>query len=370
MLLSTPFQVGGGWSQEVVGSLQPTGPPKRHLQDATDLSEGSSKRQCTEIMVDDDTAMELETDDEPTGIEASACVVAEQIAAVCPACSADVDRWPPRCGMQAPPPSREPTTTTILDAQPSDASSHSLGGSLPPSHSCSLAEYGLSLPPPNDQPSVEAPPTSQGKPPPKVKEKFPHCIAPVSGPVHTHLHDKLTDQAMHGVDHDGSQVLHPCANDQTDEGQPTDLDEVSETESGSSTNTPQLTTHTSSSNCHMYHGHCSHIPSEPGANAKQSTDTNNAADGPSEPNSLNLTPSQLIRREHTRAIAAKVHEEMAEMAPCCPHPMFATASQPPSSHPQSRPPPRGSTAAIKCVGGTSCRLDPISTTREDMLAFN
>ncbi|KAG8686841.1 hypothetical protein FRC11_008254 [Ceratobasidium sp. 423] len=349
MLPSTPFQVGGSWSQEVVGSLQPTSPPKRRLQDATDLSEGSSKRQCTEIMVDDDTAMELETDDEPIGIEASAHMVAKQIAAACPACSADIDRRPPQHGMQAPPPSREPTTTTILDAQPSDASSHLLGGSLPPSHSRSLAEYGLLLPPPDDQPSVEAPPTSQGKPPPKVKEKFPCCIAPVSGPVHTHLHDKLTDRAMHGINRDGSQVPCPCANNQTDKGQPTDLDEASETESGLSTNTPQLAMHTSSSNCHMYRGHCSHIPSKPGANAEQSIDANNAADGPSEPNSPNLTPSQLIRRERAWAITAKVHKEMAEMAPCRPHPI---------------------TAAVKCVGGTSHWLDPISATRKDMLAFN
>ncbi|KAG8705609.1 hypothetical protein FRC11_008918 [Ceratobasidium sp. 423] len=361
MLPSTPFQVGGGWSQEVVGSLQPTGPPKRHLQDATDLSKGSSKRQCTEIMVDNDMAMEPETDNEPIGIEVSAHVVAEQIAAACPACSADIDRQPPQHGTQAPPPSREPTATTILDAQLSDASLHSLRGSLPPSHSCSLAKYGLLLPPPDDQPSVEALPALQGKPPPKVKEKFPHCITPVSGPVHAHLHNKLTDRAMHGVDRDGSQVPCPCANDQTDEGQPTDLDEASETESGSSTNTPQLAMHTSSSNCHMYCSHRSHIPSEPGANAKQSINANNTADGPSKPNSPNLTPSQLIRREHARAIAAKVHEEMAEMAPRRPRPMFATASQSPSSR---------STAAVKCVGGTSRRLDPISAAHEDMLAFN
>ncbi|KAG8730660.1 hypothetical protein FRC11_006169 [Ceratobasidium sp. 423] len=370
MLPSTPFQVGGSWSQEVVGSLQPTGPPKRHLQDATDLSEGSSKWQCTEITVDDDTAMELETDNEPIGIEASAHMVAEQIAATRPACSADIDRQPPQCGTQAPPPSRELTATTILDAQPSDASSHSLRGSLPPSRSRSLAEYGLSLPPPNDQPSVEALPASQGKPPPKVKEKFPRCIAPVSGPVHACLHNKLTDRAMHGINRDGSQVPRPCANDQTDEGQPTNLDEVSETESGSSTNTPQLATHTSSSNCHAYCGHHSHIPSKPGANAEQSIDANNAADGPSKPNSPNLTLSQLIQRERTRAIAAKVHKEMAEMAPCCPCPMFATTSQPPSSRLQSHLPPRGSTAAVKRVGGTSRRLDPISATCEDMLAFN
>ncbi|KAG8740816.1 hypothetical protein FRC11_000075, partial [Ceratobasidium sp. 423] len=335
MLLSTPFQVGGSWSQEVVGSLQPTGPPKRHLQDATDLSKGSSKQQCTKIMVDDDMATELETDDEPIGIKASAHMVANQIAAVCPACSADIDHQPPQCGMQAPPPLHEPTTTTILDAQLSNASSHSLRGSLPPSCSCSLAEYGLSLPPPNDQPSVEALPALQGKPPLKVKEKFPHCITPVSGPVHTCLHDKLTDWAMHSVDHDGSQVPCPCVNDQTNEGQPTNLDEVSETKSSVLTNTPQLAMHTSSSNCCTYHSHHSHIPSKPGANAKQLTNANNTADGPSEPNSLNLTPSQLIRREHAWAITAKVHEEMAEMAPHHPHPMFATASQPPSSHSQS-----------------------------------
>ncbi|KAG8752548.1 hypothetical protein FRC11_008250, partial [Ceratobasidium sp. 423] len=99
MLPPTPFQVGGGWSQEVVGGSQSTHSRKRTSQVTADLSKGSSTHQCMEPLVDDDTATEPETDNEPT-----------------------VGPEPPQCGKQAPSPSREPTTTTILDSQLSNAS--------------------------------------------------------------------------------------------------------------------------------------------------------------------------------------------------------------------------------------------------------
>ncbi|KAG8731450.1 hypothetical protein FRC11_004124, partial [Ceratobasidium sp. 423] len=337
MLPSTPFQVGGGWSQEVVGGSQSTGSRKRSSQVTADLSEGSSKRRRTEPLVDDDTATEPETDDEPT--------VGPEL---------------PLRGIQAPPNSRESTATTILDAQPSNASSHSLGGSLPPSRRRSLS-------PSDDQPPEGAPPRSENEP--STKRKLPRCIAPVCGPVHARLRDEARDRALLDVDRECSRVLSSSANNRTDEGQPADPDEVSETEFGLSTSTPHPAAHKSSFNSRTYRGHRSHIPSEPGSTAAKPTDASNAADEPSRPSSADLTASELIRRERARAVAAKVQEEMAEMLPRS-RPRFATASQPPATRPQSRPPPRGSAADVQRVGGTSRRLDPVSAAREDMLAFN
>ncbi|KAG8690078.1 hypothetical protein FRC11_013989 [Ceratobasidium sp. 423] len=354
MLPSMPFQVGGGWSQQVVGSSQPSGPPKRRLQQAADLSEGSSKWQCTEATVDDDTAMELETDDEPIANQASAR-------------SADNDLQSLQNVTQAPPPLREPTSTTVLDAQPSDPSSHSLGGSV--THSCprSLAHYGVSLSPSDNQSSEQAPPPLGGEPPSK-RTKCPQVLAPLCGPVHTHLHAKLLTRHITECLRDNSQAL-SRANNQIDEVQ-SDLDEVPETKFGSSTNTPHPTTHQPSSNSHTYGGHCSHLPSEPGTTAARSTDTANAADALGELSLLNLpTLSQLIQREREWTVAAKSREGMSETVPRS-RPMFATTSQPPASRLQPRPPPQGSAAAVQRVGGTSHWLDPISATHKDMLTFN
>ncbi|KAG8726730.1 hypothetical protein FRC11_014618, partial [Ceratobasidium sp. 423] len=113
MLPPTPFQVGGSWSQEVVGGSQSTCSCKRTSQVTMDLSKGTSTHQCMEPLVDDDTATEPETNDELTvGLE------------------------PPQCGKQALSPSCKPTATTILDSQLSNMSLHSLGGSVTHSHPC------------------------------------------------------------------------------------------------------------------------------------------------------------------------------------------------------------------------------------------
>ncbi|KAG8726322.1 hypothetical protein FRC11_000366, partial [Ceratobasidium sp. 423] len=294
MLPPTPFQVGGSWSQEVVGGSQSTRSCKRTAQVTTDLSKGSSTHQCMEPLVDDDTVTEPETNNEPT-----------------------VGPEPPQCGKQALSPSREPTATTILDSQPSNASSHPLRGSVTRSHPHS---QGISLSPSGDQPSAQAPPPSEDEPPLK-KTKRPQVLAPLCGPVHTRLHAELLTR--HAIDtvNDISQAL-SHANNQTDEVQ-SDLDEVPKTQS--------------SSNLHTYRSCHSHLPSEPGATAAQSTGATNPADGPDKPSNL-LTPSQLIQREHAWAVTAKACKGMSKVPPC-PCPMLAAASQPPASHPQSRLPP-------------------------------
>ncbi|KAG8760394.1 hypothetical protein FRC11_000497, partial [Ceratobasidium sp. 423] len=325
MLPPTPFQVGGGWSQEVVGGSQSTRSCKRTSQVTADFSKGSSTHQCMEPLVDDNTVTELETDNEPT-----------------------IGPEPPQHGKQAPSPLCKPTTTTVLDSQPSNMSSHSLGGSV--TRSCPHSQ-GISLSPSGDQPSAQALPPSEDKPPLK-KTKCPQVLAPLCGPVHTCLcAELLTRHAIDTVNNISQALSH--ANNQTDEVQ-SDLNEVPKTQS--------------SSNLCTYRGCHSHLPSEPGATATQSTGATNPADGPDEPSNL-LTPSQLIQRECTWAVAAKAHEGMSKVPPR-PCPMLAATSQLPASRPQSRLPLRGNAAAVQCVGGTSRQLDPVSAAHEDMLAFN
>ncbi|CAE7063566.1 unnamed protein product, partial [Rhizoctonia solani] len=68
MLPPAPFQVGGGWSQDVLGGSRFTAPsssPKRS-GDTSAPSGDTSKRRRLEVVVEDDTATESETDDEPT----------------------------------------------------------------------------------------------------------------------------------------------------------------------------------------------------------------------------------------------------------------------------------------------------------------
>jgi hypothetical protein len=90
----------------------------------------------------DDTATEPETDDEPVkDSEASARTAVKHIFCGCSdlLANANLEGRPPQRGTQAPPPSREATLATVLDAQLSNTSSRSLGDPIPP-RPCSLGE--------------------------------------------------------------------------------------------------------------------------------------------------------------------------------------------------------------------------------------
>jgi hypothetical protein len=268
------------------------------ILDAPGVSEGSSKQQCKEFVVDDDTATEPKTDD-------------------------DIDPQP-QPGLQAPPLLHKATPATILDAPSSNASSHLLGGSLAYS-----PVHPLSLSPSQDQPSVEAQPRSKEGP---KKTKLPWLVAPVSGPVHTRLHNQLINRALDELR--GSQTPQLDTHDRTGEPQASDFDEVSETKFGSLTHTPQPAMQQPTSNSRTYCGRRSHLRTKPKATSAKSTDAENDAD---KPNSPHLTPSQLIQRARAQAIAAKV-QEVAEIAPCR-RPLLATGSHPPVSRSQPHLPP-------------------------------
>jgi hypothetical protein len=327
MLPPTPLPVGGGWSQGVMGSLQVTHSSSKRSSDGSVLSEGSSKRQRMQA-AEDDTATESETDDELARVvDESAREAADCIMLACPNCNPDGRIPPPLHGTHPPPPSRDATPSTVLDSQPSNVSSLSLGDPIPPRVDSQ-----------SDCPSAPA---------------LPSLMTTLHGPVHARLHTKLLKRHLNNTDREAETI-----------------------QSGLSYISPSSTqraTHGSLcgslSNPQTYSGPRSHLPSEPESTITEPADTNNIADNLIQPNSPDLTPSQLIRRERARAVTAKAHAEMVEIAPRR-HPLFATASQPPASRSQPRPAVGGRGNSIGQRMGGPRRMDPISAACADMVAFN
>jgi hypothetical protein len=349
MLPPTTLPVGGGWSQDVVGSSQLTKTSKKRSFDTSELSAGSSKRQRA---VDSDTATEPETDDEVAeNTEMSARAAAETILAACNACHPDRRIAPPKRGTYPPPPSGNATPSTVLETQRSDASI-SLGGSAPPSRS-----FGE--------------PLSQNALP-----SLPSLVAPLQGPVHARLRAKLLKRYLDGADReaeaaDAAQADASNAN-APNEPWSNDADEVPETTFNSPTTSECATRGSLStrSNLNTYAGSRSHLLSGPEIAIVEPSNANNIVDSPIQPNSPSLTPAQMIRRERTRAAAAKAHAHMPELAPRRCQGLFASAAQPPTSRYQSRPTVGGRGNSVGQRMGGPRRLDPVSAARSDMLAFN
>ncbi|KDN33717.1 hypothetical protein RSAG8_13197, partial [Rhizoctonia solani AG-8 WAC10335] len=171
MLPPTPLGVGGGWSQSVVGSkrrgsqaLIPSndegaGKPRRKVtvEDVEDVDAFKPHGKVVpgnKLMVEEDTATEPETDDEPAqATDSSARRAAEYIMSGCtsgPACPA-----------------------TVIDSQLSNASLESLGG--PPYQrrpdSCSQPDIAI---------------------PPELAKKLTNWSSlPLHGPTHTRLHSEI-----------------------------------------------------------------------------------------------------------------------------------------------------------------------------------
>ncbi|KAB5588160.1 hypothetical protein CTheo_8399 [Ceratobasidium theobromae] len=100
-------------------------------------------------------------------------------------------------------------------------------------------------------------------------------------------------------------------------------------------------------------------------------DPSNSPEPPARPNSPSLTAAELIQKERARAIAAKMDETCDHLhRPSRPHRLFAEASHPPTTRPQARlAPGASSNAALAHIHGPR-PLDPMSTARADMIAFN
>ncbi|CAE6459674.1 unnamed protein product [Rhizoctonia solani] len=145
---SAPFRVGGGWSQEVARSSQPTGSLGKRSSGATDLSEGSSKRH------------------------------------------------PPNLNLRHLSPRKKPPRPL-----PSSLGCPSHPGLPLPSSAQPIHSHSPSA----------GEPTSPNQPRSTAKPKLPRLLAPVSGHVHAHLRKKLIDRALNNAIPEGSQVQ-PLAN--------------------------------------------------------------------------------------------------------------------------------------------------------------
>ncbi|KAG8712365.1 hypothetical protein FRC08_014691 [Ceratobasidium sp. 394] len=360
-----PLQVGGGWHLESTplgtGTSGPRGPKRG--SDAVDASDQSNKRPRVEP--ENDTATESETEDEEEmRRHGPARVAARTIIRSCSG-TLPAEPQPPVLGTRAPPPTRETTPATVLE-------------SSAPSR---VQSFGATL----SQPGQPMPP-------------LPMMLVPPRGPVHARLRGKALQRYFDRADRDAEAAEAAEAKaaragapdpDEVDELDPTDIEEVPETElddsiaswhtltrkppKKSAAPTAQKTTAR-----RTYGGTRSHAPPASNANttapdAMEKDDSEPEDPNPiPRPNSPNLTAAELIRRERTRAVAAKVQAEMRNLTNTRPHArrLFAEASQPPVTRPQTRPPP-GATADVPGAQtrGTR-RLDPVSAARVDMLNFN
>ncbi|KAG8719935.1 hypothetical protein FRC08_001596 [Ceratobasidium sp. 394] len=360
----SPLQVGGGWHLESTplgtGTSGSRG-AKRGL-DAVNTSNESNKR--PRVGPENDTATESETEDEEEMIrDGPARVAAHRIIRSCSGGVLPAQPQPPVSGTHAPPPTRKVTPATVLESPPSRNQS-----------------FGASL----SQPGAPMPP-------------LPMLLEPPRGPVHARLRAKALKRYVDRVDRDAeaaeaaeaeaARATAPVPDEEVDELEPTDTEEVPETELNDSIASwhtltrkphstpapaPQKTT-----SQRTYGGTRSHAPpaSNTNAAAPGGIEPDSEPEDPepiARPNSPNLTAAELIRRERTRAVAAKVQAELRGLAsgPLRPRRLFAEASQPPVNNSQTRPPP-GATADVPGAHtrGTR-RLDPVSAARADMINFN
>ncbi|KAF8594470.1 hypothetical protein BDV93DRAFT_515750 [Ceratobasidium sp. AG-I] len=324
MLSPEPIAVGGGWHRDwipsVAGTSQGGGPrPAKRAADEPVASDGSSKRQRATLdpVLADNTDTESESDDYvmvPTNPTPAGPLFppVSQRAALSQPRSFTVPRpsLPPLRGTQAPPPSREPTTSTLLDsprpsAQPSR--SHSLGGSLPRSVNTSLPI-------------------------------LPRLDYPPRDPTHQRLRTKVLAKAV-------DELQEIVGDDEDDESEETDDDEA-----GDAPGPTRL--QPSARKATTYQGsQRSHLPSNPGARSTIASGSSKSA-----------ARDSLLAMERAQAAA----EQWGVVLRCTRRKEARPRHSPPSTQAQ----PGSSTGTSEPRGSQSRRNDPVSAARADMLAYN
>ncbi|KAG9087049.1 hypothetical protein FRC06_002757 [Ceratobasidium sp. 370] len=355
-----PLQVGGGWHLESTplgtGTSGPCG-TKRRL-DAVDTSNESSKWPCVQSENNTATMSESEEEDkEEMCCLGPARVTAEHIVQSCSG-TLPVEPQPHLAGTDTLPPTRDVTPATVI-ASAAPLRTWSFGASL--------SQLGQPMPP------------------------LLMILGPPHGPVHARLRGKAMQRYSDKADCDAeapqaAQAVVPNPNAVVDELEPTDT-EVPETEFNNSIvswhslvrkphSTPAPAPRKSASQ-RTYGSTPSHAPPVSDANdtAPDIIEPDSEPEDPeliTRPNSHNLTTAELIRRERTRAVAAKVDAEMRDLADGRPRPrrLFAEASQPPVNRPQTQPQPGVTADAPGARTQGTRRLDPISAARTNMINFN
>ncbi|KAF8593225.1 hypothetical protein BDV93DRAFT_516732 [Ceratobasidium sp. AG-I] len=323
MLSPEPIAVGGGWHRNwipSVGTSQGAGPrPAKRAADEPVASDGLSKwqRATLDPVLADNTDTESESDDYvvvPTSPTPAGPLFppASQCAALSQPCSFAVPSpsLPPLRGTQALPPSREPTTSTLLNSprpstQPSR--SHSLGGSLPRSVNTSLPI-------------------------------LPRLDYLPRDPTHQRLCTKVLAKAV--------DELQEIVGDEED-------DKLEETEDNETGDAPGLTRlQPSAQKATTYQGsQQSHLPSNPGA-------CSTIASG----SSKSTAQDSLLAMERTQAAA----EQWGVVLRRTRRKEARPRHLPPSTQAQ----PGCSTGTSEPHGSQSQRNNSVSAARADMLAYN
>ncbi|KAF8600370.1 hypothetical protein BDV93DRAFT_510967 [Ceratobasidium sp. AG-I] len=334
MLSPEPIAVGGGWHRNQVPSvgLQDGGsqPAKRRADNPTASNGPSSKRQRTtpDPVPANNTDTESESDNYvmvptspspagPTSFSAQHAALSQPRLLAPPRPS-----LPPLRGTQPPPPSREPTASTLLDsprpsAQPSR--SHSLGGSL-------LRSTDV------------APPI------------LPRLDYPPRNPTHARLRGKLLAHAVDKL----QEIVRDDEDDEDDEGNKDDEDDepVGTDDDDTSNARGPIRPHSGARGATTYQGsQRSHLPSSPGARRTVATLSSKSA-----------ARDPLLAMERAQAVAEQLGIVLRRTRRKEPRPRHS------SSNHQAQP--SSSVGTSEPSGRQSRRLDPVSAARADMLSYS
>ncbi|EUC54039.1 hypothetical protein RSOL_027690 [Rhizoctonia solani AG-3 Rhs1AP] len=401
MLPPTPLGTGGGWSQHVIGGKRRgsqvsipsnddgAGKPRRKVtvQEVEDVDAFKPQGKVVpgdKLLVEEDTATESETDDEPVqATDSAARLAAEHIMAGCTDGPTHLNGRPrpPQRGTHAPHPTRDNTPATILESQPSIPSLHFLGDSLPQRRPDSHSQQDVATT--------------------KLAEKLAKWSShPLRGPTHARLRSEIVQRyladacrnsdaanaqpsntdgvarAEFSSEPDNSQLAtcgssshpshsspssrpHTVVAEAADTG--TDINEVPETDFDTASNGSGRATYGSA---RTYAGSRSHQPDSlprSEAPAVELADVDGTVEELPRPNSPSLTPAELLRRERARS-AGNLNSRCSHLA--------TSNTEPPITRPQPRPllGSRGNGIG-RATGGTR-RHDPASAARKDLTAFN
>ncbi|KAG9081186.1 hypothetical protein FRC06_005745, partial [Ceratobasidium sp. 370] len=303
-----------------------------------------------------DTATEDESEDDATARQAAAATAARIISAqahATPHPHANLQQASrPAPGTQPPPPSRQPTATTVLDTQPSRQPSMATLLGTDTDTQLSRSRNG----------------ESQHPLPP-----LPNIFSPVRGPTHARLRALAIERAFppelfaRQEDEDELDELDTSNLSQHDAYNKSNASKHAHHASNRAGRVPGTPTRTEriQHSGHTYGRNRTHLASALDTLA----DIAAAATPPPHPNSPTLDPTGMVRRERARAILEKACVEVESRSRIRPHCHVTQPSRPPAcrSHTTAPAPTQGTSVSRQQPQG---RLNPISAARSDMLTFN
>ncbi|KAF8601918.1 hypothetical protein BDV93DRAFT_509755 [Ceratobasidium sp. AG-I] len=327
LLSPEPTAVGGGWHRDRIPSVvspstvtsQGGGsrPAKRGADEPVASNEPSSKRQRAIPVLADNTDTESESDDyvmvptSPTPAGPTLSPTPRATLSQLRPFAVARPNLPPLRGTQAPPPSREPTASTLLDSPRPSAQvscSNSFGGSQPRSTDTSLPIL----------PRLDYPPRDS-------------------------THERLRSKVLAGSVATLKKIVGGDEDDELEQTEETEEDEAGDAPGPARPSTRKATTYQGSQR--------SYLPSNPGTRGTVASGSSKSA-----------ARDSLLAMERAQAASEQlgiVLRRTRRKEGGLHHSPFGTQAQPSSSASASEP-----------CGRQSRRSDPVSAARADMLAYN